>query len=278
MNTIVIGNAEITDKVISIRSLRHNTVKDRLELGKQFSELRAAIDKYTRTTEDENKVSYAEAVRLTGVPRGTAELYRQMYEVCKNTQIEPDVFVLLADAGFNLARDLNTDILPSAIVHDNPKLKDEEYLLGLSQNETDALIARLRKDYGKEQAPTVSIEDLKVKVARLKQSHSETKDADYKEYLHSQISETTTTLHNKMVWAMQKFATAFAILLNKDEDWADRYIEETKTNGGLIEQRFQEAVAFAQKVTLFNTTEQTDDGNKKAAGKVKSDRQKTKKA
>jgi len=96
----LIGNTEITEKVISIRSRRLSTVKDRLELGKLFSELRAAVDKYTRTSKDKNKVSYAEAVRLTGVPRGTAELYRQMYEVCKGNDIPADVFVILADAGF----------------------------------------------------------------------------------------------------------------------------------------------------------------------------------
>src|SRR5450755_3099241 len=117
--TAVIGNAEITKSVISIRTKWAAGNKDRFVLGQLFSELRAAVDKYTRTTEDKQKVSYNEAVRQTGVPRGTAELYRGMFEICHTNKIEADVFIILSEAGFNLARDLGKEHLPAGIFEDN---------------------------------------------------------------------------------------------------------------------------------------------------------------
>ena len=70
----VIGNAEITKLVTAARSKWASAVKDRIDLGKTFSELRAAVSKYTRTNKEGDKLSYNEAVRLTGVPRSTAKL------------------------------------------------------------------------------------------------------------------------------------------------------------------------------------------------------------
>jgi len=43
-------------------------------------------------------------------------------------------------------------------------------------------------------------------------------------------------------------------LLGKHEDFVDSYIEETKESGAMTEQRYQEAVAFAQKATFLDNS------------------------
>jgi hypothetical protein len=270
--TVVIGNTEITKLVASARSKWASGSKDRFELGQVFSELRAAVDKYTRTSKDTNKVSYAEAVRLTGTPLGTAELYRQMYDIRKDNDILPDVFVILSEAGFNLARDLNDESLPAGIFADKPDLKSVEYLLGLSKEDTKKLIEELHKGYGKEEAQPVSISALKSEVDRMKATLSESKDEDFKSYLQNQIKEKTKTMHSKMVIAMSGLAKAVAVLLGKEEDWADSYIDETKKSGSLTEQRYQEAVKFAESFTVKKPAA----NGKKAAGSVKSSKKETK--
>lgn len=273
--TVVIGNVEITKLVASARSKWAAGSKDRFALGKVFSELRAAVDKYSRGNEDTNKVSYAEAVRLTGTPLGTAELYRQMYDICEQNKIEPDVFIILSEAGFNLARDLNKDTLPSGIFADNPDLKSVEYLLGLSKEDTKKLVEQLLKDYGKEEAQPVSIETLQSDVDRLTTTRSESKDEDFKTFLQSQIEEKKKTMHNKMLWSLHNLANAVGSLLGKSEGWADRYLDETKISGVLTEQRYQEAVKFAESFTIPTAS---GNGKKKPAGSSESSKKHTKQA
>jgi hypothetical protein len=262
----MIANAEITELVTSVRSKWVSGVEDRLELGKLFSDLRKAVEKYTRTSKDKKKVSYNEAVRLTGVPRGTAELYRGMFEICDKNKIDADVFVILAEAGFNLARDLNHEIAATGIFADNPKLKSVEYLLGLSAEETAKLVAGLRKDYGNEEAQEVSIDSLKSDIASMKQEQSESNKVEYKQFLEKEIEKKTATIHSKMLSSLRNIASAFASLLGRDKNWADSYVEQTKENAALTERRYQEAVAFAQKATFLTEVEKTT-GSVKPSGK-----------
>jgi hypothetical protein len=270
--TAVIGNVAITRLVASARSKWAAGSKDRFALGKVFSELRAEVEKYTRSSEDTNKVSYAEAVRLTGTPLGTAELYRQMYDICEQNTIEPDVFIILSEAGFNLARDLNEDTLPSGIFADNPDLKSVEYLLGLSKEDTKTLVEQLLKDYGKQEAQPVSVETLQSDIGRLQETQSTSKDEDFKSFLEKQIEEKKKTMHNKMLWSLRNLANAVGSLLGKSEEWADRYLDETKISGVLTEQRYQEARKFAESFTL-----PTANGKKKPAGSSESSKKHTSK-
>jgi hypothetical protein len=273
--TVVIGNAAITKLVVAARSKWAAGSKDRFALGKVFSELRAEVEKYTRSSEDTNKVSYAEAVRLTGTPLGTAELYRQMYDICEQNTIEPDVFIILSEAGFNLARDLNADSLPAGIFADNPDLKSVDYLLGLSKEETKTLVTKLLADYGKEDAQSISVATIQSDIDRLTTAKSGSKDEEFKSFLQSQIDGKAKVMHNKMLWSLRNLANAVGSLLGKSEGWADRYLDETKVSGVLTEQRYQEAVKFAESFTI-----PTADGNgkKKPAGSESSKKHTTKQA
>ena len=196
-----------------------------------------------------------------------------MYEICEHNKIEADVFVILAEAGFNLARDLNSQLRPAAIFNDKPNLKSVNHLLSLTPEETKTLIEELWNDYGKEKVQAVGLEFLQSKIAKQKEKLSELTDDEDKEILQTKIDANTKTMHAKMVMAVSSLAKAVAALLGKEEDWANGYIEQTKANEALIERRYQEAVAFAQK-SFFN--EATANG-KKAAGSVKSSKKQSQK-
>jgi len=273
--TVVTGNVEITKLVASARSKWAAGSKDRFALGEIFSNLRAEVDKYTRTSEDKNKVSYAEAVRLTGTPLGTAELYRQMYDVCDHNKVEPDVFIILSEAGFNLARDLNEDALPAGIFADNPDLKSVEYLLGLSKEDTKTLIDRLKKDYGKEEAEAISVGSLQAEIDGFKKATAETKDETYKKFCAKEIDRTNKTMHGKMIAAMSALAKVVGLLLGKEEGWADNYIKQTEVSGVLTEQRYKEAVKFAESFTIPTAN---GNGKKKPASSESSKKHTTKQA
>src|SRR5437660_5789108 len=251
MNTSIIGNAEITSLVMTARQKWASGIKDRLEIGKIFSNLRAAVTKYEHSTKDKKKLSYNEAVRLTGIPRGTAERYREMYEVCNDNDISADVFVILAEAGFNLRNDLSKDSMPMAIFSDDPNLKSVEHLLGLSADDMETLILRLRKEYGKKEPTRTTVETLQAAIAARKGKAAETKDSDTKEALEAKIEEDTSTLHSLMLSQLRKLATVLAPFIGRNEEWVNTYIEGTKANGTFIEQRYREAVVFAQKANFL---------------------------
>jgi hypothetical protein len=254
-STVVqIGNAEITMQVVSIRKHRTSTVKDRIEVGRMFHDLRGAVTKYTRTSEDKKKVSYSEVVRLTGYHRSTAELYRQMFEICDGNDISPDVFVILADAGFNLARDLSEDVTASAVFTDNANLKSEEYLLGLSEDETKKLVKGLLKNYGKPEDEPVGIATLKSEIANYKAEAAKSTKPEYQAFCKEEATARTKTMHSKMISGLRSLSGALSVLLDKPANFAEAYIAETEENGALTEQRFREAVAFANKATFFPLT------------------------
>lgn len=269
--SVVIGNVEITKLVTTARTQWASGTKARLELGETFSKLRAAVDKYSRTNKDGDNLSYNEAVRLTGVPRGTAERYRQMFNVCDVNEIPADAFVIIAEAGFNLATDVHEDSTVAAILATHPQVASVEELLALSDEETKKLVAALHKDFGKDEQQTESLSSLQAEIAKMQQSKSESKDVAFKKYLDEQINKQTTTVRNKMLWAIRNIAIALAPFLDKDADWVETYTSQFKQDGKvtvLVEQVYKEATKFAQSAS-FLTPKKPSAGAKKPASSVK---------
>lgn len=96
-----IGNQAITDIVNNARSLWASGQDNRLKLGEKFSQLYHAVERYKKSAK--TRLTYAGAVTKTGVPRGTAERYREMWEVKNEYSIPADAFLVLCEEGSNLA-------------------------------------------------------------------------------------------------------------------------------------------------------------------------------
>jgi hypothetical protein len=96
----LIGNQTITNMVKDVRSLWKEGQDNRLKLGEKFSLLYHEVERYRKS---KTGLTYASAVARTGVPRATAERYRQMWEVKEQHSIPADVFLLLCEEGANLA-------------------------------------------------------------------------------------------------------------------------------------------------------------------------------
>ncbi len=94
-----VGNDAISSHVNAARSLWQDEKKNSLSLGKEFSKLRAEVEKYQRNNKG---LTYRQAVALTGVPWSTAERYRQMYEMTTEHKVPADAFLALYEEGANL--------------------------------------------------------------------------------------------------------------------------------------------------------------------------------
>jgi gas vesicle protein len=97
----IIGNKTITDIIKETASLWKGGENNRLQLGEKFSLLYREVARYKRSAR--TNLTYAGAVARTTVPRGTAERYRQMWEVKQEFSIPADVFLSLCEEGANLA-------------------------------------------------------------------------------------------------------------------------------------------------------------------------------
>lgn len=266
--TIILGNAEISRHISTARTQWASGSQARFELGEIFSKLRASIEKYNK---DEDKgISYNEAVRLTGVPRGTAEHYRHMYEICDTNDIPNDAFTILAEAGFTLATDVHKELTVEGLLVDNPELKSVEHLLSLSEDETEKLIKQLRKDYGKPEAQDETIESIRTEIAELKQTQASLPES-VRKAAEKVIVERTSTLRNKMLWVLRNIAQSFAPLLGKDDKWVETYLERFKQGGkvtSIVEQAYSEAVKFAQSATFLTAQKKPAASAKKSAGQA----------
>jgi hypothetical protein len=89
----------IEQTVIEIRKLWKAGADNRLELGEYFSKLRKLTEPYRH---DKDGLSYAASVARTGVPRGTAESYRHMWDAKEACEISTDLFLVLCEEGVNL--------------------------------------------------------------------------------------------------------------------------------------------------------------------------------
>src|SRR5512133_2524744 len=98
----LIGNEAITTTIKQVREVWGRGAEDRLKLGELFSQLRSQVEAYKK---DSQGLTYNQALAKTGVPRGTAERYRLMYETVKSSGVLAEVFLALAEHGCNLAAD-----------------------------------------------------------------------------------------------------------------------------------------------------------------------------
>jgi hypothetical protein len=88
------------DLIESGKALWTNGARDRLKLGEIFSKLRKNAPVYLKA---KNGLSYNQAVSKMGVPRGTAENYRAMWDTKEACGVSGDLFLVLCDYGCNLA-------------------------------------------------------------------------------------------------------------------------------------------------------------------------------
>ena|SRR5258708_29189926 len=92
---------QITTTINQVRELWKQGVDNRLKLGEMFHNLRSQVDRYQKNHKD--GLSYTAAVAQTGVPRGTAENYRSMWEAKEACGVSGDLFLILCEKGVNLA-------------------------------------------------------------------------------------------------------------------------------------------------------------------------------
>src|SRR5690348_7815879 len=86
----VIGNEAITATIGQLKDAWNRGAKDRYKLGELFSQLRSQVEAYRKNKK--TGLTYNQAVSKTGVPRGTAERYREMYETVESSGIKADIF------------------------------------------------------------------------------------------------------------------------------------------------------------------------------------------
>jgi hypothetical protein len=239
------GNAEIDSRVENISKLWHKGEKDRLTIGKYFSELKAETKPYKQ--DSGSGLSYTSAVKLTGVPRATAELYRQMYEATQlgnGRQIPAKVFLGLSEAGFNLHSNLGDGVMVEGIVHDHPEILSGEI------DDYEKLAEILNMEYGKKKAEdnTDNVVDMEKELAGLKEQATKASGL-LKNAAVKVIEEMESEIHSHRLSALASLATALAPFLGKRKEWAKQYSGEISDSRTLTAQRYREAVKFAQSLT-----------------------------
>lgn len=236
------SNEKIDPLVASIQQLWQKGETNRLKLGEFFSKLRKETKQYKR--DEETGLSYASAVRRTGVPRSTAELYRGMWELSSEHKIPAQVFLSLCEAGFNLATDLDEQATVPGIVSDHRELltgKIADY---------DALAEALIKEYGKQSQTTPgAVEEvaaMQKEIADLQKHMTGTMPDSLRKAGETAIAKKQAELHALRVTALAGLAKAVAPFVGQNKTWAENYAKKLKDNQVLTAQRYTEAVKFAK--------------------------------
>lgn len=223
------GNETIDPVIANIQQLWQKGETDRLALGQHFSQLKSATEPYKE--DKETGLTYTSAVKRTGVPRSTAEYYRVMWETVNANGIPAQVFLLLREAGFNLAADLREGATVQGILHDYPELSTGEI------SDYDELADTLDKEYGKK-------DDKQEKLADL-QKFVETSEGKVPASI---LTSTKEKIHTLRVRALTNLCVAIAPLVDQDEKWARKYAKNCADSQTLTKQRYEEAVRFAQSI------------------------------
>jgi hypothetical protein len=241
-NPDVIGNEVITTTINQVKDVWRRGAKDRLKLGELFSQLRSQVEAYRKDAK--TGLTYNQAVAKTGVPRGTAERYREMYETVKSSGIQADVFLALADKGCNLAANRTT--MTAGILADLPSLKTLDIT-------DDAAVKKLAEDINRDypvissgKEPTTAVEDLEALLRNLETMP--TNPATTK-----MIADTKSEIIKAQQASLLTLAIALAPFMGKDKTWAEGYVERVGDNSTRLRQRYAEAVKFAKSATFLLT-------------------------
>lgn len=225
------GNEKIDPIIVNIEQLWHKGEADRLTLGEYFSQLKKATEPYKE--DKETGLTYTSAVKRTGVPRSTAEYYRVMWKTVNENGIPAQVFLLLCEAGFNLATDLKEGVTVQGIIHDHHELLTGDI------SDYDQLAVTLEENYGREQKDkNVAALQKFAESIRTSMPDSEEKQ-DVLEGLEKQI-------HSKRISELKALCLAIRPLLGKTKAWAEDYAKKYADSKALTRQRYEEAVRFAQ--------------------------------
>jgi hypothetical protein len=220
------GNGTIDPLIANIQQLWRKGEADRLALGQYFAELKKATQPYKE--DEETGLTYTSAVKRTGIPRSTAEYYRVMWETVSGNGITAQVFLLLREAGFNLATDLREEATVRGILQDHPEL------LGGEIPDYDSLAKTLKKEYGKKEDDQETIADLQKFIA------------SEGTIPRSVLNKAKEKIHTLRMRALTNLCVAVAPFLNKDREWVQDCTKKYADSYEMTRQRYDEAVRFAQ--------------------------------
>jgi hypothetical protein len=221
------GNGTIDPLIANIQQLWRKGEADRLALGQYFAQLKKATQRYKE--DEETGLTYTSAVKRTGVPRSTAEYYRVMWETVSGNGIPAQVFLLLREAGFNLATDLREEATVQGILQDHPELLSGEI------PDYDSLAKTLKREYAKKEDDQETIADLQ-----------EFMDTSQGAIPRSVLNKAKEKIHALRMRALTNLCLAVAPFLNKDREWAQDRTKKYADNHEMTRQRYDEAVRFAQ--------------------------------
>jgi hypothetical protein len=205
--------SQLTRNLIDqIKGLWGTTQTAYMKMGEHFTQLRAETKAYQKN--HKTGISYAEAVRQTGVPRSTAEFYRSLYETCVDFSIPPNVFLALQDNGVNLASDRYQD-------HDKRELRkaDVKALRDLDVAEHGAvkkMAEGLKKAHPVDKAESVSlmqqVQNLQDEISARAVKIAGTKDKDYKAFLEGEQGKDEAELLRVQLKVIAQLVSVFGIV------------------------------------------------------------------
>src|SRR5579863_2399137 len=226
-NPIVIGNEAITTTINQVKDVWRRGAKDRLKLGELFSQLRNQVEAYRK--DKKTGLTYNQAVAKTGVPRGTAERYRQMCEAVKSSGIQADVFLALAEHGCNLAAD--RAVTAAGILSDLPNVNSLDIT---HEEKVKEMAEEINKKYpvnDGEKKPATQIEDLEALLVNLEgmaKTPATTK----------MIDDTRSAIIKAQESSLLTLAIVLAPFIGKDEQWAKTYVGKVAHNSTILKQRY----------------------------------------
>ena len=240
-NPNVIGDEAITTTIGQLKDVWNRGAKDRLKLGELFSQLRREVEAYRKN--ERTGLTYNQAVAKTGVPRGTAERYREMYDVFKGSGIKADSFLALADHRCNLAAERT--VTASGILSDLPGLNS---LYITDEDAVKKMAEKINRDYPLKPSgdqPTSPIEELEALLGNL-EGMPKTPATE------KMIAETRSEIIKVQQSSLLILATALAPFIGKDKQWAEQYVDDVAKNSSLLKQRYAEAVTFAKSAAFLS--------------------------
>lgn len=233
---------KIKNKIEDIRLNRSKGAAAAFEQGKRFVELRTLTKPHEKG--EKTGLSYSKSVAKTGYSWPTAERYRNLYETVTNAGISPDIYLVLADYGCDLAAKRATTA--AGIVHDLPELltlnvTDEEAVKKMVKQISD----KYPIERPKAKSPT-PLEALTTLLTNLKEQPASA-------HTTKMIQETSSAIIKTKKETLLSLATALAPFIGKDEKWAESYVKKVENNSALLDQRYDEAVKFAKSATFLET-------------------------
>jgi len=241
VDSSVIGDEAITTTISQVKDAWSRGAKDRLKLGELFSQLRSQVEAYR--TNEKTGLTYNQAVSKTGVPRGTAERYREMYETVESSGIKADIFLALAEHRCNLAAERS--VTASGI------LRDLRGLNSLDITDEDAvkkMAAKINQEYPlnpSDKRPASPVEELETLLGNL-EGMPKTLATE------KMIAETRSEIGKVQQSSLLILATALAPFIGKERQWAEQYVDNVAKNSALLKQRYAEAVKFAKSAAFLS--------------------------